>query len=234
MLALTYLQLGAMQKGMLPKDEALEAEFRKLLTANAVAAGETLLALRRWQELAILFPDSSEGRQASARAGALEKEPSVLEEQRLEDQYEKASKELSEMANDAKYREELARYLNRLKVASPAEQRMIRCLLGTPMLNYQIALGEAYQKQSWGQLLAIATSLAALDEREGWPCIYAAVAQVQLGKPEEALPHLRAALLRGYRKPERIRALGELKSLHGQAGFEAILKEMEAEIRPLP
>lgn len=234
MLAMTFLQLGAMQRGMLPKEEALEDEFREKLTSNAVAAGETLLALRRWRELANLFPATPEGRLASARIAALEKEPAIAEEWRLEAQYEKASRDLSAMARDARYRDELARHLNRLKVAPPAEQRLIRCLLGIPVQNYQIALGEAYQKQSWGQVLAIATSLAALDDREGWPCIYAAAAQVQLGKPEEALPHLRAALLRGYRKPERIRALGELKSLHGQAGFEAILKEMEAEVRPLP
>lgn len=35
--------------------------------------------------------------------------------------------------------------------------------------------------------------------------------------------------VRGYRKPDRVRALEKLKPLHGSAEFEAILKEMAAE-----
>jgi len=227
MVAMTFLQLGAMQRGMLPKDEALETEFRHTLELEATKAGDTLLALRRWNDLAVLYPDSAEGRLATIRASALEKEPSVLEELKLEAAYEQASKELSELPKDAKYRQELVRYLDRLKVASPVEQRMIRCLLGVPIQNYQIALGEAFQKKSWDQLLALSTSLAALDERAGWPCVYAAIAHVQLGKPGEALSHLKAARLRGYRNVRMLQSLEELKPLRDDPDFQAILKAME-------
>lgn len=72
----------------------------------------------------------------------------------------------------------------------------------------------------------------------GWPSIYAAAALVQLGRPDEALPHLKAARDRGYRKSERIRELPELRPLHGREDFEALLREMKGEppreFRPLP
>jgi len=227
MAALSFLQLGAMQKGMAHLDEALEPELRRNMELQAVQAEGTLLGLRRWRELATHFPQSPEGRRASERAAALEREPAVVAERKLEAQYEKTSRDLAAMPKDVKYRQELVRHLNRLKAADPVEQRMIRCLLGVPVQNYQIALGEAFQKKAWDQVLAISTSLAALDEREGWPCIYAALSLVQLGRPTEAFAHLRSALARGYRRPDRIRALQELKPLQGQSEFEAILKEME-------
>jgi hypothetical protein len=211
-----------------PLDESPESEIRRNMELQAVKAEGTLLGLRRWKELATHFPQSPEGRRAAARVAILEKEPAVVGELKLEAQYEQTARELSHMPKDAKYRQELIRHLNRLKAADPVEQRMIRCLLGAPVLNYQVALGEAFQKQAWDQLLAISTSLAALDEREGWPCIYAAISLVQLGRPGEAFAHLRSARARGYRKPDRLRALQELKPLQGQAEFEAILKEMEA------
>ncbi len=226
MAALSYLQLGAAQRGLAPKEQALEEEFRRCLELNGEKAGSSLLALRRWQELAALFPDSPEGQRAAKRAATLEKDASVLEERRFEQDYEAASRELH---GSAHYREDLTRHINRLKSASPAEQLMIRRLLGAPILNYRMALGVALEKKSWAQLLTLSTTLAALDEREGWPCIYAAAALTQLGRPSEAITHLRAAQIRGYRKPERIRALEELKPLHGHGEFEAILKGMGAE-----
>lgn len=225
--ALSFMQLGAMQAGWVPRNETLELEFRSRLAAEAAQAQDTLLGLRRWKEVAALFPQSPEALQAAARIAALDRDPSVTEELKLEAQYKKAAQELGEMPKDARYREELARHLNRLKAAPPAEQRMIRCLLGVPVQNYQIALGDAYPKRDWERVLALATSLAALEDREGWPCIYACAALVQLGKPTEALSHLRTAQARGYRKPEAIRALPELRVLHGQPEFEAVLQTMD-------
>ena len=227
--ALAFLQLGAIRDGQVSRDPALESEFCKKLEANAEKAGTTLLALRRWKELAALFPDTPEGRRAAECAAALEKESSVAEEVKLEKRYETAAAELSETPQGTQYQETLTRTIDRLKVSKPMEQLMIRRLLGSPILHYQLALGEALQKQSWERLLALSTSLAALDERESWPYIYAAISMVQMGKPGEAIRYLRAAQLRGYRKPERIRGFEELKPLHGHPEFKAILKEMEAE-----
>ncbi len=227
--ALSFLQLGAIREGLAPKDPALESEFRQKLEINGEKAGRTLLALHRWRELAALFPDSPEGRKASERAATLEKEAPVIEELKLDERYEQAARDLSEMPRGLRHQEELTRYLGRLKVAPPMEQRMIRRMLGSQILGYQMALSDALQKRSWEQLLAISMNLAALDEREGWPCIYVAAALVQLGRPGEALPHLRAAQDRGYRRPDRIRGLEELKPLRGNAEFEAILKGMEPE-----
>jgi len=229
MSALSYLQLGAIKDGLTPKDPALEPEFRKNLELNGDKAGVTLLALRRWKELAALFPDSNEGRKAAERAAVLEKEAPVMEELKLEHRYEKDSLELPETPQGARYQEAIARYCRRLKEAAPGEQLMIRRLLDSPKISYQLAVAEAFQKRSWEQLLSLSKGLAALDEREGWPWVYAAVALVQLGRPGEAIPCMKVAQARGCRKPERIRGLEELKPLHGQAEFEAILKEMEAE-----
>jgi len=226
--ALSYLQLGAIKDGLAPKDPALESEFRRKLELNGDKAGGTLLALRRWKELAALFPNSNEGRKAAERVAILGKEAPVIEELKQERRYEKDSLELPETPQGTRYQEALARYCRRLKEASPGEQLMIRRLLDSPKISYQLAVAEAFQKHSWEQLLALSKGLAALDEREGWPWVYTAVALVQLGRPGEAIPYMRVAQVRGCRKPERIRGLEELKPLHGQGEFEAILKEMEA------
>lgn len=226
--ALSFLQLGAVRDGLTPKDPSLEAEFSGKLELNAEKAGRTLLALRRWRELAALFPDSLAGRKALERASSLEKEAAVAEELKLEERYEDASLDLVQLSQGGRYIEELTRYSALVKKASPMEQLMIRRLLGSEILNYQLALSEAFQKHSWERALALSLNIAALDEREGWPCIYAAASLVQMGRPGEAIPHLMAALDRGYRTPERIRKLEELKTLHGNPEFEAILKEMAA------
>lgn len=227
--ALRFLELGAIRDGLAPKDPVLESEFCRELGLNAERAGKSLLALRRWNELAELFPGVPEGRRASERAAALEKENSVAEELKLEKRYETAAAELSEMPQGTQYQEALNLHISRLKAAPPTEQLMIRRLLGSPILNYKLAISAAFEERSWERLLGLSTSLAALDEREGWPCIYAAISLAQLGRPSEAIPHLKVAQVRGYRNPGRIRALKELNSLHGNAEFEAILKEMEAE-----
>lgn len=227
--ALTFIQLGAMQQGWIAPDDGLAAEFRGRLERAAEEAGNSLLGLRRWQELANLFPDSEAGRRASRHAATLGGDASVSQELKLEEQYGRASRELRERPQGDQYTQELNRLIGRLKEASPTERLMIRRVLGGPILSYRIALGEALEQKAWDRLLLLGSSLAALDEREGWPCIYAAAALAQMGKPGEALAHLKAAQARGYRKAERIRALPELKPLQGQAEFEAILKAMEAE-----
>ncbi|MBL0211552.1 MAG: hypothetical protein IPQ13_11690 [Holophagaceae bacterium] len=227
--ALGYLQLGAGRDGLTPKDPALESEVCRELELNAVKAGRTLLALRRWRELAALCPDSREGRSAREHIAELEKESTVAEELKLEKRYETAAAELPETPKGTQYQEVLVRHLDRLKTSPPTEQLMIRRLLGGPILSYQLALGEAFQERSWERLLALSTSLAALDDREGWPCVYAAISLAQLGRPGEAIPHLKMAQVRGYRKPERLRGFDELKPLAGREDFEAILKDMEPE-----
>lgn len=227
MSAMTFLQLGAVQQGWAAPDESLATEFRGNLERAAEKAGNSLLGLRRWQELASLFPDSEEGRRASQRVTVLRGEPSVAEELKLEEQYGSLSRELDELLQGEQKLHELNRLVGNLKKAKPTERLMIRRVLGGPILSYRIALGEALERKAWDRVLLLSSSLAALDEREGWPCIYAAAALVQMGKTAEGLAHLKVAQRRGYRKPERIRALPELKPLHGQAEFEAILRQME-------
>jgi predicted esterase len=225
---LGFLELGAMRRGLVARDPALEVEVRAGLERNAAQAGKTLLALRRWEERATLFPDAPEGHRAKEQTLVLAKEPAVLDELNLEERYGRAAQELAGMTNDVGYRERLAQIIDRLRESSPAEQRQLRRLLGGASAAYYVALSDAYERKSWAQVFALSTSLAALDEREGWPCIYAAAALAQLGKAQESLTHLKAAQLRGYRRPDRIRALEELKPLRGDLEFEAILKAMES------
>ncbi|MBI4913852.1 MAG: hypothetical protein HY823_14050 [Acidobacteria bacterium] len=225
---LGLVELGAMRKGLKAPDPALESELRRHLAAQAEAAGNSALALRRCQELAALFPEAPEGRQAQARAAALGKDPAVLEELRLEERYLAEARELAEVRSESVATRRLQALVERVRAAPPLEQRMIRRLLGRAFAACYGLLAEAYEKKAWDRVLAFSTTMAALDEREGWPCIYAAAAQLQLGRRPDALLHLRSAQLRGYAKPERLRALEELKPLHGDPEFEAILKEMAA------
>ncbi len=224
--ALTFMELGAMEQGWIPKDSLLEPTFRQTLEIEAEKTPTSLLAMRRWKDLAALFPNTPEGKRANDHAALCAKDPSVIGELKLEQEYREVARELAASRGDS-YSKALNRHLTRLREAHPAEQRLIRCTLGIAVASCQQALAEALQRKSWEELLVCSTNLAALDEREGWPCIYAAAALTQLGRLEEAIPHLQAAQRRGYRKPQKIRDLEELRPLHNHQAFEAILRQME-------
>lgn len=227
-MALTFLQFGAARKGFIPRDPALENDFQCWLETQAEAAGRTLLALRRWQELALWFPETAAGRKAAGTIPLLEKEPAVRVELRLEKHYQEKSGELPKIRSTGiGYHEFLVKQLAALAQAPPAERVMIRRLLGSAIGDHQMAASEALEAKNWERLLAIASNLAALDDREPLPCILMAAALAQLSRPSEALAHLKNAQLRGYRKPEKLRALEWLKPLRGRPDFEELLKAMQ-------
>ena len=225
--AVAFLQWGAMRDGLIPMDPALQHEVVRTIAEHADQAGRSLEALRRWQDLAALVPETQEGRQARTHMLDLGEDPRVKEERVLDTQYRQASADLDTLRG-ALYLDTVNGYLQRVKVAAPLEQVMLRRLIGKSMADYYVTLEDAFQSQSWAQVLDISQSLSVLDTREGWPHVYAAMALSQLGNPTGALAQLEAARAKGFRQAGQLRTQESLKSLQGQPAFEAILKAMEA------
>ncbi|MFZ1615021.1 MAG: hypothetical protein WAT51_12655, partial [Holophaga sp.] len=225
--ALAFLQLGASRDRLIPADPGLEAEFRLLLSQRAEKAGSTWLAQLRWQELARLFPGTPEALQATQRLATLAHDPTLLVEQKLERRYLEEAETMAALPHGERYRAFLQQKLASLKQASASERTMIRRLLGSAGAHYHVAAAEAFEAKDWNRLLELSSSLAALDERDPVPCLLAAIALAQLQRPGEAILHLSQAQLRGYRKPDKLRAMEWLQPLKGQSDFEQVLKTME-------
>lgn len=224
--AVAFLQWEAMRDGLIPLDAALQRDVVQSLVGRAERAGRSLEALRRWKDLAALIPNTPEGHEAMDHLADLGRDPVVTKEQVLEGRYREASAKLDTLRG-AHYLEAVNGYLQRLKGATPLEQVMLRRLLGKSMADYYLTLEEAFQKQAWEQVLDISRSLRVLDEREGWPHVYAAMAMAQMGKSGEALAQLEVARTKGFHQVVWIRAQEALKPLQSQPAYEAILKEME-------
>jgi len=225
--ALAFLQLGAARDGLIPPDPGLEGEFRLLLLHRAEKTESTWLAQLRWQELARLFPGTPEAQQATQHLAALARDPALLSEQKLEQRYQEESEAMAALPHGERYRAFLQQKLASLKQASASEQTMIRRLLGSAGAHYHVAASEAFEAKDWNRLLELASSLAALDERDPVPCILAAIALAQLQRPREAILHLGQAQIRGYHKPNKLRAMEWLQPLKGHSEFEPVLKAME-------
>lgn len=226
-MALAFLQLGAARDGLIPADPALEKEFRQLLLRHAEKAGSVWLTQLRWQELARLFPGTPEAQQATQHLATLAHDPALLAEQRLERRYQEESETMAALPHGERYRAFLQQKLASLKQASTTEQTMIRRLLGSAGAHYHVAASEAFEAKDWNRLLELSSSLAALDERDPVPCILAAISLTQLQRPREAVLHLGQAQIRGYQKPNKLRAMEWLQPLKGQPDFEQMLKAME-------
>lgn len=228
--AVAFLQLCAQRRGLIPRDPTLEAELRARLADRAEAAagtGQALLALRRWEEVVSNFPGSPEAERGRERAGALRRDPAVEAGLRLEAEHPERSRALAEARSSPGYGEALARLVAQAKVPGGPDAVAARRLLGAEALAFTLAAQEAMDQKDWPRSAALLRSLAALEWREAWPCILAAGSLARLGNREEALAFLREARARGYRRPERLRALDLLSDLSGDPRYEALLKEME-------
>lgn len=215
---MVFLDLTAGLKGLQPRDLAGEATFlqRRLEAARANLNAEDRAHLSRlWQDVATLPGAPAEALQQAQR---LAHDPGVQAARQLERTYPERSHRLH---SDGRYLSEVQRFLG-LAAGKGTEALDARRLLERERSAQEESCLEALQKQSWESALARARGLLAMGDRGKRGGAYAAGALAQLGRKEEALAELKAALARGYRPSRPLMELPLLAPLREEPGFKAL------------
>lgn len=215
---MVFLDLAAGLQGLKPRDPASEAAFlqRRMESARAgLGAEDQAHASRLWQDAAALPGAPAE---APQQAQVLMKDPEVQAAQRLERTFMERSNRLRSEGN---YEAGIQRLLS-LAAGKGAEALDARRLLERERSAQEEGCVEALAKQSWESALALARGLMAMGDRGSRGGAYVAIALAQLGRKEEALAELKAALARGYRPSRPLAELPLLAPLRDEPAFKAL------------
>lgn len=215
---MVFLDLAAGLQGLKPRDPASEAAFlqRRLEAARAgLNAEDRAHASRLWQDAAAL-PEAPP--EAPQQARILMKDPGVQSSQRLEGTFMERSNRLRSEGN---YEAGIQR-LRGLAATQGTEALDARRLLERERSTQEEGCVEALANQSWESALALARGLLAMGDRGSRGGAYVAAALAQLGRKEEALAELKAALARGYRPSRPLAELPLLAPLRDEPAFQAL------------
>jgi|GEM_PF-2908444 len=227
--SLAFLQVLAMERGLVPVDTEFRTGFltRRRGTAEAAeASGDLLLAKRRWENIAASFPTTREGLEARQRSEALSRLADLKAELKLEAKFERKRFEFLRLQGTSFYMEDLFRLHDRIPKAPPQEVRNIRRLLSTEAMKFQAAAMEAMQAKDWERAAGLLSTQEAFQDREPWPCLYLAAVFCRMGRLEEAMAQLKEGQRRGFRQVHTLRDSELLKDLRGRPDFERFLDEM--------
>ena len=215
---MVFLDLAAGLQGLHPRDPAAEAAFlqRRLEAARVGMNAEDLAQIsRRWQDIAALPGAPAEAQQ---QVRSLAKDPGVLAAQSLEQSYpERAARLRSATA----YGAELQRLLS-VAASKGTEAIDARRLLERERGALEERCVEALAKEAWEAEIPLARGLVALGDRGSRGGVYLAMALAHLGRKEEALVELKAAITRGYRPSRPLAELPLLAPLREEPSFKTI------------
>lgn len=229
--ALAFLQLEAERRAGTKPTPGLEASFLAGLVEAARAAegaGEGLLALRRWQEVARHFPQSPEGLEAAKSAARLDRDPAVKKEAELEARYGRLHDETTALQRMPGYTAELVKLKASTLLPGP-EARFARLVLANETAMYWELGSQALDAKAWKRAAEAFETIARLDDGAPGPCYYAACARAQLGETARALDLLQSARSRGFRNVKALKEGRLLRDLQANPDFLALVHDMETE-----
>ncbi|MDY7094663.1 MAG: hypothetical protein SX243_16955 [Acidobacteriota bacterium] len=251
--ALEWMRLQAMRSGLeAPDEEWMEALWAKRRAQARIAEelGDPVLALDRYRDLLLDFPDHPEAAEVRQREQALEKLPEIrrrreiaAEYRRKEDAYRDdvaaATRTLRTSPNPPVERllhdlrvEELRRLAE--EAEHPEERAGARRLLEVLAGQVAFYLPREFFAQDLNAAAAASLEIALAirpDSAELWYNL--ACARARQGRVEKALEALQRAYDKGFRNLEHVEDDPDLENLRDDPDFERVLARLRS-LKPRP
>jgi tetratricopeptide (TPR) repeat protein len=251
--ALEWMRLQAMRSGLEPPDEEwMEALWARRRSQARIAEelGDPVLALTRYRDLLLDFPDHPEATEVQKRQKALEELPEIRRRQEIAAQYR---------AKEEAYRDDVAaatrtlrtspappveRLLHDLRVEElrriaeeaehPEERAGARRLLEVLAGQVAFYLPREFFAQDLNAAAAASLEIALAirpDSAELWYNL--ACARARQGRAEKALEALQRAYDKGFRNLEHVEEDPDLENLREDPDFERVLAQLRS-LKPRP
>ena len=221
--AVAFLKLAAGRQKLAGRwDETpfLEAARKEALDLDR--QGETLLALRVWQDVAdwASKPLRTEVRAAVDR---LEADPRTVAERAREARFEKTREHMAGLRASPEWGPAMADLLEQEGKSVPPEQRHLRRLVADEEAFLWAAGMAALEAKDWANAAKIFRILGVCMPRDAGPPYLAAKALARAGDAEGAMARLAEAVAKGFRDPQAIRDAPAFQGLAGRPDFQRLL-----------
>jgi dienelactone hydrolase len=251
-----WLQLKAMQSGVVPPDAAfIDEQFSRAQTEadKAVRAKDAIAQLEAYRLLASDFSGLKEVAQYQAKLAAVKNSPELKQalrkEQEAIDQQASLIQELSSSLSQAAdasleaqmgLRIAIADGMNRLKNnaehAKNEDKRLIFLRAFNQLWVQGIEAGQAALENSKNYARAefYFQLMSNVTPDEPWPALLLAETAAVRGDRKRAYKNLREAIKRGLKNPDAVEKDANLQSLRSDPEFQRIVADLKAQVQSQP
>jgi hypothetical protein len=228
--ALEFLDLVARRGRLMPPDSAADAAFSQKQYEAALGlekSGSRLFAMRKYEDIARVFPEQPAGQRAQKRARELRVDPERKGELVLEKDYDDLGQKLEKERFKEAYWSRLREVADTATKGSAPASCWAKALVSVECEALRNAASACLKGQDWDRAAFLYQALSALEKESNWNPWCGARAQARLGRKNEALAFLKLALERGFRDLSALQSEPDLASLRETPEFQALLDQLK-------